>query len=163
MLIGNPTLIDLSPESIRKKFVCQDHFSAEFYNSSHRLTYDAIPLPYKTDENSISPKHIHVLTPTKTYSRRPTCQRKRKLDFGETSTVEHTNKGISDLDEIRFLTPEKNYSKSSPLDGVDSSSTDEKWLMHVMDFPTPKKKRLLPNSIVSEGSTVAMTNIKKKT
>lgn len=73
-LISNPTLIELSSEPIRKKIVCQHHCSAEFYNSSHRLRYDAIPLSSKKIEKSISPKHLYVLIPAKTYSHRPTCQ-----------------------------------------------------------------------------------------
>ncbi|KAK4879740.1 hypothetical protein RN001_007886 [Aquatica leii] len=78
---GNASLAVLDEEKLRNRYLCDLHFNNDHdFKSPHRLTSDAVPKRYNDDE-------IHVLIPSKTYSRNKTCSNDKSQEQDQSLTT----------------------------------------------------------------------------
>ncbi|KAK4881923.1 hypothetical protein RN001_005242 [Aquatica leii] len=78
---GNGSLAILDEEKLRNRYLCDLHFNNDHgFKSPHRLTSDAVSKRYNDDE-------IHVLIPSKTYSRNKTCSNDKSQEQDQSLTT----------------------------------------------------------------------------
>lgn len=132
---GNAALLLLSPENLRNRFVCHNHFVPEDFLSGNRklLKRTACPIRF-----SSSP--LHVLTPTKTYTRR---RNDDEDEFQGQSTSQAP---------IHILTP-----PIASLSNPSTSSADKQWVTELTKQPiSPARlhvKRKLEFPVASDTPT----------
>ncbi|XP_050065777.1 uncharacterized protein LOC126554792 [Aphis gossypii] len=160
---GNIKLDDLSPKTLRKKFICENHFENDMYMcmKRQRLIPSAVPKLYHNIEEFES-NNEHQLDSTQTETHLKSSKRKLLFDEDLSLTVDDNNTNmlhysnivstsgtfIVTPDKIKVLTPTKKYTNlksisspqlifPSPNSISSDSSRTKQWVQELCQLPSP--------------------------
>ncbi|KAG5886538.1 hypothetical protein JTB14_002035 [Gonioctena quinquepunctata] len=101
---GNISLADLSPKSLRKKFICCQHFSGIFLNS-RKLPPTAIPEKYtesddEEDNMAANEQMLKIRYVDATYSSHPSTSKSQDIYDGNSSSSESIGSSVEQLIQL---------------------------------------------------------------
>ncbi|KAJ8931634.1 hypothetical protein NQ314_015428 [Rhamnusium bicolor] len=130
--VTNPELLNLSPNSLKKKFICGDHFRRDDFLSK-KITSVPVPLNFK------EPRCASVYTGPKAqmsiFEKAPSTS---GLQGSSTSNIRETE--WIEKEEGHFLTPSKH--EPEVLNSLNTTSMDSDWEEQIMQLPNKEKKTL---------------------